>query len=215
MSKRKPNKDKELEQDAPEFKSLGLSRSEQYYANKRFTQYKEKYHIDSYSDLQMLSELVFREILQERCKTKIGTIDKSKNVKDRKVIPVATMRALDDNLDRMLLLREKLGLFTKEEKSDPYEHLISLEKKFEKHREENAGDYSCPCPLCKEMIFFTFKVKDYDASKHPFYKGKFLSNDELWKLYKEGILTKENLAKIYQTSTDYIDWLETHLYNKD
>ena len=125
------------------------------------------------------------------------------------------MRALDENLNLMLTIREKLGLFTKEEKSDPYEYLQALEKKFEKHREENAGDYSIPCPYCSKMIFLMFKVKDYEAKKHPFFKGKFLTCDYIWKLYKEGKLTKEDLANIYQTSLDYIDWLESHIYNKD
>lgn len=215
MGKRKIKGDKELEKIAEMFKSLGLSSGEQYRAIFQFKEYKDSYHIESYSDLQLLSELVFREILQERCKTKIGTVDKSKNVKEQKIIPVAVMKALDDNLDRMLTIREKLGLFSDKKVDDPFEHLQTLEKKFEKHREENAGDYSIPCPFCSKMIFLMFKVKNYEAKKHPFFKGKFLVNDELWKLYKEGRLTKEDLANIFQTSSDYIDWLEAHIYNKD
>ncbi len=214
MGKRKIKGNKDLEKIADMFKSLGLTSGEQYRAIFQFKEYKDHYHIDSYSDLQLLSELVFREMLQERNKCKIGTIDKSDNVKKQKAIPITAMRALDENLDRMLVIREKLGLFKKDERKDPYEYQNLLEEKFKKHREENAGDYSCPCPYCKKMIFFMFKVKDYTAKEHPFFRGKFLTNDELWECYKKGIpVTKEVLAKIFKTSTDYIDYLETKIYN--
>jgi len=216
MGKRKIKGDKELEKIAEMFKSLGLSSGEQYRAIFQFKGYQDHYHIDSHSDSQLLSELVFREILQERCKIKIGTIEKSKSVKEQKVIPVTIMKAMDDNLAHMLVIREKLGLFGKDERKDPYEYQHQLEKKFEKHREENAGDYSCPCPHCKKMIFFMFNVKDYTAKEHPFFpKGKIMDNLHLIRLYLDGKLNKEDISKIFGTSLDYVDWLIQHWYENE
>ena len=39
-------------------------------------------------------------------------------------------------------------------------------------------------------------------------KSKYLLfNIELVRLYVQGVLTKDNMAKIFETSKDYIDWL--------
>jgi len=212
--KRKIITDEELGPIYEKFKKLGLTPTESYDATVRVDNYRNKYHIQSFSDMELVQELVFREVIQERYKNEILTKNKkTEDPEEKAKLASHNRRAMDDNFDRMLIIREKLGLFQKDNKKDPYEYLRLLEKKFAKHREENAGDYSLPCPLCQKMIFLMFKVKDYEAKQHPFFpKGKFLTNDYLWKLYKEGKLSKEDLAKVFQASLDYIDWLEKHIY---
>lgn len=194
------------------FQGIGLEPTEKKLAKKLFADYRKNYTIDFLSDLQLLEELVYRETLQTRYKTKIEDISKSKTVKGKNIIPKSILKELDENLDKILLLKEKLGLFSDNNQKDPYEYLKQLEEKAKIHRQEHAGDYSMPCPYCSKMVYFMWKVKDYEAKKHPFFKGKFLTNDYLWELYKRGRLTAEDLAKVFQTSVDYIAWLAKRIY---
>jgi len=191
------------------FTGAGLSKEDIKIAEKSFKDYRKNYNIDDLSDLNLLEELVYREIRQDKLKKNLGLFDEGK-IKSK---PKNLEKDLDENLQQILTLKEKLGLFNKKEKENPYEYLQELEKKFEKHRKENAGDYSIPCPYCQKMIFLMFNVKNYKAKKHPFFpKGKFITNDYLWKLYREGKLKDTDVAGILQTTTDYIHWLAKHIY---
>lgn len=190
------------------FTGAGLSKKDYKLAKKLFDDYRKNYNIDSLSDLTLLEELVYREIRQDKLKRSLQDFDEGK-VKSR---PKYVEEELDENLQQILNLKEKLGLFEDRQKEDPYEYLKTLEKKFEQHRKDNAGDYSLPCPHCSKMIFLMFNVKNYKAKKHPFFKGKILANDYLWKLYKEGKLTAEDVAGVLQTSIDYVKWLAKKIY---
>ena len=54
------------------FKATGLGVKETHMAEKRFEEYRKNYDITKLSDLELLSEKVFREALQEKTKAKIG-----------------------------------------------------------------------------------------------------------------------------------------------
>jgi len=56
------------------------------------------------------------------------------------------------------------------------------------------------------------RTEAWEALKHPFFKDRILANKHLWKCYKEGKITKEDVAEILGCSPDYIEWLEKHLY---
>ena len=51
------------------FQGIGLTRVEKNKGKKRFEQYKAQYHIESLADLELLEDLVYREILQIRYKS--------------------------------------------------------------------------------------------------------------------------------------------------
>ena len=196
------------------FTGTGLNDEETQWGRDRFNEYCKNYHIDQLSDLQILQELVYREALQERYKRRIGEIEEANKTATKKASTKYVQDSLNSNLDNIIKLREKLGLFREKKDNDPYEYLEQLEEKFEKHRKENAGDYSLVCPHCSKMIFLMFSVKNYKATKHGFFpRGRFLTNDHLWKLYREEKLTKEDLAQVFQTSPDYVDWLAKHIYH--
>jgi len=211
---KKINKESKEEEQVYKFLGSGLTTTEKHWAESLFDDYKKHYHITTLSDLQLLEELCFRQTLQERVKKTIGKVAKGTYKKEKNITSKIHLQQLDDNLERILTLKDRLGLFDKKDKEDPYEYLKQLEKKFEEHRKENAGDYSLPCPFCSKMIFLMFKVKDYNAVKHPFFPyGKFITNDTLWELYKSGkSLTKEKFAEALGTSPDYIDHLATYVY---
>jgi len=205
-----------------EFEGIGLNRGEKFKGKKRFEQYKEKYHIESLADLTLLSELVFREMLQERYKKKIEKIEtdyKKARAKgsDKKtdVAPKSLTYALDQNLQQILTLREKLGLFEDKNVDDAFNHIQILKRKFQKWLDENSASRTFPCPHCSKLIMLRIKSDVYEAQKHTFFKDRFLANEALWKLYKEGKLTKKEVADVLGTPIDYITWLEKKIFPEE
>ena len=49
----------------------------------------------------------------------------------------------------------------------------------------------------------------YDIQNHPFFRDRIVGNTHLIRLYNQRKLTKEDLAKIFETSEDYVEWLLT------
>ena len=96
------------EEEAPvyEFKGSGLTAKERRWAKKRFDEYKEHYHIDHLSDLQLLEDLVFREALQERFKKQIEKIEKTKANKENVIVPKNIIESLDGNLEQIIIIKE-------------------------------------------------------------------------------------------------------------
>ena len=205
------------------FSGTGLTQGEKRWANNQFNSYRDRYHIDNFSDLEILSELVFREALQQRSKKKIEKYgEKAKGKKEgavtkketNTVIPQHLLSFLDENLERILTLKEKLGLFS-DKTTDPFQHIQTLKKKFKKWMSENQGSRTLICPHCSNMVMLKIRTDKYEAQKHPFFVDKILANKHLWKMYKDGTITKEDVAKVLGTSDMYINWLEERIYNKD
>jgi len=198
------------------FQGTGLKGYELRSARKRFEDYCDKYHFESISDLQLLEELVYRESLQERYKKKILDIANKEGVKEENVVPTYVLKALDENLSKQLEIKDKLGLFNTNKGKDPLRHFKTLTKKFHKWMENNQASRTFSCPFCSKMIMLKIKTDSYDALKHPFFKDKILSNKHLWKLYKEGKITKLDVAKVLLgdevTTSDYVDWLAEKIY---
>lgn len=195
------------------FKGTGLTPNEKRIAQRKYKKYKETYHIDSLSDLQLLESLVFRETIQERTKEQIkNDVDKEKVLN-----PTSTrlMNIINNNEECILILKEKLGLFEDKKVKDPFKHIQILKKKFKKWREENQGSRTLICPRCSKMIMLKIRTKAWEALKHPFFKDRILANKHLWNLYKEGKITKEDIAKILGCSSDYVNWLNEKIYQRD
>ena len=194
------------------FSGAGLTHNEKRRAERKFKKYKEIYHIESLSDLQLLESLVYRETLQERTKKQI-----EKDVNKEGVLKPASsrlMRIVNDNEEHILILKEKLGLFEDKKINDPFKHIQTLKKKFKKWREENQGSRTLICPHCSKMVILKIRTKAWEALKHPFFKDRILANVHLWKLFKEGKITRDDIAKVLGCSSDYINWLEEKIYNR-
>ena len=208
------------------FEGTGLTTAEKKWGKNRFDEYRERYHMENLSDLQILEELVFRECLQEKYKKKIGKLTKKTRRKkgdkssDKEplttdTIPKYLISALDENLDKIITIKEKLGLFKEKTGDDPYKYIKQLKEKFKKWREENQGSRTTICPHCSQMIMLKIRTDAWESQKHPFFKDKILANEHLWSLYKNKIIIKEDIAKILGCSIDYIDWLENKIYSKN
>ena len=192
------------------FLGTGLTVKERNAAEKKFEDYKKNYNIDKLSDLELLSEKVFREALQERTKAKIGQLLKNKRVDSTNAVPSHLLKSLDDNLEQILKIDEKLGLFTEKKEKDPIKYINILKKKFKRWLAENPDRY-ITCPHCSKSILLVIKPEYYNVIKHPFYKNNVVYNEHTFKLLKEGKITKLDAAKIQlgsKTETaDYVDWV--------
>jgi len=198
------------------FEGIGLTRKEKNEGQKLFKEYQNRYHVENFSDLNILEELVYREILHLRTKNKIGDLAESDNIKDQELIPKSYWTALDDNLERILRLKETLGFFQDKKTEDALEWFKVLIKKFKVWREENQGTREVVCPFCSKLFYLMIRTDKYDAKKWPMFKDKIICNETLWALYKSGEkVTKQNFAKILGVGEDYIDWLSEKIYKKN
>ena len=205
-----------------EYKGVGLNRTEFKHGKEKFDEYCSVYHINAYSDLQLLEELIYREITQERFKIEIeekkaSTEKKNKTLKeeDKKeiAVPKYVVDAMNTNLDCVLALKDKLGLLNNHEGDDGFKYIQQLEEKFRKWCQENQ-DRSFACPHCSKMVLLYMKQEYWETMKHPFFESKVLGNKKLWELYKEKILTKKQVAEVLGCSEKHVDWLEKKIYNR-
>ena len=192
------------------FAGTGLGVKERNAAEKKFEDYKKNYHIDKLSDLELLSEKVFREALQERTKSKIGLLLKNKKVNSVNAVPRALLKVLDDNLEQILKIDDKLGLFAQKNDNDPIKYINKLKRKMHNWCIANPDRYKT-CPWCSKSIELIVKPEHYNIIKHPFYKDNAVYNEHSFKLLKEGKITKLDVAKILlgakTQSVDYVDWV--------
>ena len=195
------------------FQGTGLSVSERNSAKKAFNKYLSTYPNPSYSDLQLLEELVYRETIHERYKKKIDELNKNEKVKEEKIIPKYLLEFLNENLAQQITIKEKLGLF-KEKTEDKYKSFQTLEKKFKIWKDNHIEERKITCPFCSQIFFLNIRTDKYKESGLKLFKNKVLCNEHLWKCYKEGKITKDGMAKILNVAPDYVDWLESEIYNK-
>lgn len=199
---------KDKKSTGTDFDGTGLTSGEKRSGSLRYSAYKDKYHIDNISDLQLLNELVFFEALQVRYKKQIEKFSNSITTSEAPKIPTATLKTLNDNLAQIITLKKELGLIAEENKGDdPFTYIQQLKKKFAKWRENNQASRTIKCTHCSKMIMLKIKTDIWEAQKHPYFKDQVLYNEHLVKLFKEGKINKEDVGKILGCSPFYISWL--------
>ena len=214
----------ENENKSYEYQGIGLSRTEFKYGKEKFEQYCSVYHINTFSDLQLLEELIFREILQEQFKVQIeekktATAKKNKTLKadDQKeiAIPTYVVDAMNKNLEQVLSLKEKLGLLNKEDQNDGFTYIEQLRKKFKLWEAENQASRTFVCPHCAKILMLHVKPDVWEIQEHKFFRDKILCNEHLVKLFKEKKITDDDCAKILGVSKQYVSWLIEKWFNND
>jgi len=194
--------DEELEELAREKllepKWEGLLPEEKKEAKKKYEAYKSFYNIKSYSDIELLATLIYNEVLENRYKKMI------KSAALKSVLPSSSLiRSLGEIEDRILVIREKLGLLNKSEKNE----FKTFMEKVKTYWKERGADQAVVCPYCGEMIHLAPNMKYFEAHKFPFIKSRILYNEHLIKLYKSGKITLEDVAKVLMTSIKYVEWV--------
>jgi len=199
-----------------EFRGIGLNKSEKYFGQKKFDEYIKVYKITQYSDMQLVDEMVYKEILQEQLKEQIAD-KKAKLEKNNKElpekqkkefsIPTYIMTAMNNNLEQILVLKEKLGLLNANTGDDAFKHFKILENKFKIWCEENQASRTFTCEHCSKTNCLYIKPDVWESQGHAFFKDRILGNPHLVKLYKEKKLTDVDVALILGTSPAYTEWL--------
>ena len=195
------------------FVGVGLAGVAKRSAHYKFEEYREHYHLTQYSDLQLLEDLVYREYLADEFKKKIVKAEtKYKKEEKEYTAPKYLVDTMNTNQDKIIELKNKLGMFSDKNNKDGYDYIQKLKEKFSIWLKENQDHYFV-CPHCSKNILLKMKSEYWEAQKHPFYESKILGNKKLWQLCQEGRLTKEEVAEILQCSPTYIDWLSKKIYN--
>lgn len=199
-------KDTEAEHflDDMDVDSLFTSTGEQKAARVLLSKYLQDYELETISDKNILKQLIYLEVFQARLQTSAEVFQK-----ENKAVPLQILDSIHKNVDKIILLKEKLGL-TKDIKSaqnDSFKILQTIEHKAKVWRENNQATRRRVCPHCSKIVLWKIRPEAWESQKHPFFKDRILGNVHIIKLYKEERLSKEDVAAIFECSTDYIEWL--------
>lgn len=190
--------------DDMDVSSMFADRTEKREAKSLIKKYLRDYVIESVSDKNTLKQLIFLEVLHNRLQRELNEF-KATNQPS----PVKTIEALHSNLREITTLKMKLGL-SKDKKDMSKDGLGSLEllkKKLKMWGEKNRGSRTMVCPHCGKMTLLKIRMDSYEAKKHPFFRDRILFNRALISLYQKGKLTKQDVADVLETSSDYTEWL--------
>lgn len=167
-----------------------------------FTSYKEGKNFTEPSDLENLKMLVDAEIKKYR-------LQRNPNSSIRETVEISNL---------IIELKKKIGLLGEESSDGVAERIKSLMKKAQEWRNKNRVAFEIRCGHCGKENLLRIKTDCYESFKHPFYTDRVLCNQHLWDLYKEGKITKLDLAKVLfadkaKENIFYIDWLEQKIYS--
>lgn len=188
-----------------EIEALFISKKEKTLARNLLHRYLEDYSIETVSDKNTLQQLIYLEILHLRLQVQINEF-----YKDKQPIKDKLIDSVHKNINEISLLKDRLGISKSklmDSQSDAYKALDMLKKKFKLWRESNQGSRTIVCPNCSKMVLLKIRTDKYDAQKHPFFKDRILYNEHLLKLLSQDKITKDDVAKILETSSYYVDWL--------
>lgn len=201
------------EDEKYEISGAGLSTKDTRRAQEKFDNYLSHYpHLNKLSDLALLEELVYLEINQEQYKDKIKSLEKKKKDSDPSGPPKALQDQLNNNLEQILKLKERLGLFEEKKNLDVWEYIKEIFAKFAIWREQNQDCRKVTCPFCSTPFFLMIRTDKYQEMEFPMFKGKILCNKVLHNMYKEDRISKDEYAESMGVSTDYIDWLDENYF---
>jgi len=166
--------------------------------------YLKDYTLESISDKNTIKECVYLEIVQQRLQEKLDGFYKD----DKKAVPSQLVEIIHKNSKAILDLKNSLGLNRgKEKKESGFDALEKLNKRFKRWLIENQASRALGCPHCGKMIMLKMKVEAWEALQHPFFRDRILGNEHLVHMYQNAKISKEDVAKVLEVSSDYVDWL--------
>jgi DNA-directed RNA polymerase subunit RPC12/RpoP len=182
--------------------SLFADKEEIKVAKELQKKYLENYKIESVSEKNLLSQLIYLEVFHLR-------LQKSANAFDGQIggVPSQLLDSIHKNINQIITLKDRLGIGRGEDGNDSYQVLETLKKKFKIWLSENQGSRTLNCPHCGQYIILKIRTEAWEAAKHPYFKDKLLGNNHLIKLYNEGKITQDDVSKILGTSPEYTLWL--------
>lgn len=210
----------ELEQELE--KAVGSDKEEIIEAKKRFEAYLAEFPIlENEVEKNGLIRLVYLEILGLRLQKVLN--------QDTAQVPSKVLESLCENNKQINEQKVALGILKKEDAEETELHKI-LNELIRRQDEwinlpENRANYSYKCASCGEWQLIRRRIdKEKDlVIKHPFFiVGGILFNKEVWKLFDEGKITDEEVAKILDVKEkDFREWIyklykqEVNAYKKE
>lgn len=175
---------------------LFFDKKERIIAKSLMKKYLEDFMPETTSELNTLKNVLYLEVINSRLQKKMG-----------KNVDVKEIEVLHRNINQINSLKKELGIIGKDENSTVEKKITALMKKFAVWRRNNQATRQFVCPYCGQMVLLKIRKEKWEEQRHPFFKDRILYNRHLVRLYLEGKLTKEDVAKVLETSPDYIDWL--------
>jgi len=171
--------------------------------------YLKDYSFEYASDKSVLRQLIYLEIINIRIQNSLNEF-----YRDAKAVPQQMVDSLHKNTIQLTALRETLGLVKdgKEEAQTGLSTIDVLKKKFKKWREENQGSRTLVCPECSKMVMLKIRTDKWEATTHPFFQDRFLTNKHLIEMYQSGKISKLDVSLVLGTSEDYVDWIISKIY---
>lgn len=180
-------------------------KKEQKAGKELLKKYLQDYSIETVSDRNTLCQLIYLEVLNLRLQRALNSAQKDTNT-----ISMPLVDTMHKNIKELTSLKEKLGITgnkKNEQVQDGFSYLQIIKKKYKKWLEENQGSRTLWCPHCSKATLLKIKTDVWEAQKHPFFKDRILGNTHLIDLYKQGKVDRSDVAKIFEVSNDYVDWL--------
>lgn len=210
------NKDKKYT-----FTGTGLTAEQITWGRQRYDEYITSYpHLNTLGNSQLLEELVWVEAILEankkaRAEQMNKTIKAGSPVKETKdLISGPLNQQIQEGRDEVISIKTKLGMFEAHKDKDAYNTIQELMAKFEVYRQQNPLSFKCTCPFCAKSFALMRRTDSYSEFISPFLEDKILNNKPLMEMYHEGILTKEQTAKVLGTYPTYVDWLDAKCYGR-
>lgn len=180
-----------------------IDKKEALDAKELFDSYVGYYGFEKLSDLEILGDLIYEEILKRRIQNHLNQIHKNN---PDSYISKNSLQGLHDVEQRILELKVKLGIESEENKKDDLSALQLLKKRFHKYIQANKNEFTTVCASCGTILLLRKKVKDFKCLVHPFFAGRWYFNYEILKDCKDGKISKAQTSRYLSCSVDYIDW---------
>ena len=176
---------------------------EQKLAEEKFSNYLQSNEIETASDIDSLSSLVYLEVFEKRIQK-----DLNEQQEKNKYAPDKLVKSLVDVQDQKAQLKIKLGIDKKAEEKDDFSALQLLQKRVDKYIQEHKNEFTIglgfECEQCKHKNWESFlvykQVKDFRTIKHPYFAGRWLFNYEIIKDVMDGKITKEQAYRYLMCS---------------
>lgn len=196
------NRERDIDSKDISVDELFIDNQEKKEAKKLLKKYLKDYSVETIADKNTLSNLIHADITHRRLQKESNELVEKKKPSNPKLLEM-----IHKNLEQIAKLKKELGLNRdKTETSDSYSHIQLLKRKFKAWLENNQLSRHFTCPYCGKQIWLKLRNEAWEMLKHPYLKDRILVNEEVLALYLQGIIKKKNVAKIFGTSEDQIDW---------
>jgi adenylate cyclase class IV len=197
-----------LEKDAI-LNSLAFCKDDEVeFASELLEEYLAESSIISFSDKQLLSQLIDIEVLMSRIKKEL----KKEYEKTNATVPLHMSEELRNLTEEAYTLKERLGLTKDKVSQNVMEEWEKLKAKALEYYKESGGSNLCRCPYCQKTFLILKDLKNCHTEKLPLFKKTTLYNQKLFEMLEQNRISQEELATVLGCGVDYIEFIFQKVY---